>query len=145
MLDHWTWTKRVERPSPRAIRSATSTSKPRTGDGSAGSASTKGAPPSASPPHTSTRAVGRCTASAVRMHSARLTNAHQDGVELKRMVLPSRSARYALVLSACGCAAAPHQGREREAVRCEFIVYNRTPHALQIRIRAGTLPTTAIG
>src|SRR2546422_5913202 len=50
MLDHWTWTKRVVRPSPRAIRSATSTSKPRTCDGSAGSASTKGAPPSASPP-----------------------------------------------------------------------------------------------
>ncbi len=79
------------------------------------------------------------------MHSARLTNAHQDGVELKRMVLPSRSARYALVLSACGCAAAPHQGREREAVRCEFIVYNRTPHALEIRMRARTLSTTAIG
>src|SRR6266566_5316904 len=61
MLDHWTWTKRVVRPSPRAIRSATSTSKPRTCDGSAGSASTKGAPPSASPPHRSV-ACGCCAA-----------------------------------------------------------------------------------
>jgi hypothetical protein len=79
------------------------------------------------------------------MHSARLTNAHQHGVELKRMVLPSRSARYALVLLACGCAAAPHQAREGETVRCDFIVYNRTPHALEIRMRARTLSTTAIG
>src|SRR6267143_3420787 len=133
MLDHWTWTKRVVRPSPRAIRSATSTSKPRTCDGSAGSASTKGAPPSASPPQTSTRAVGCCTASAVRMRSVRLTTALEDGVELKRMVLPSRSARYGLVLLACGCGTAPHRDRERETVRCDFVVYNRTPHALEIR------------
>src|SRR5712671_976662 len=59
MLDHCTWTKRaVRRPSPRAMRSATSTSKPRTRDGLAGSASTNGAPPSASPPHTSACGAG---------------------------------------------------------------------------------------
>src|SRR5438445_268877 len=131
MLDHWTWTKRVVRPSPRAIRSATSTSKPRTCDGSAGSASTNGAPPSASPPHTSTRAVGCCTASAVRMPSARLTTAHQDAVELNRMVLPSRSARYVFVLLACGCAAAPHLERGRETVRCA----SRFPPTLSLRSR----------
>ena len=61
------------------------------------------------------------------------------------MVLPSRSARYALVLLACGCAAARHQGREREGVQCEFVVYNRTPHALEIRMRARRLSTIEIG
>src|SRR5712672_650880 len=40
------------------MRSATSTSKPRTRDGFAGSASTNGAPPSASPPHTSACGAG---------------------------------------------------------------------------------------
>jgi hypothetical protein len=79
------------------------------------------------------------------MRSVRLTTAHQDGVELKRMVLPSRSARYGLVLLACGCATAPHRGRERETVRCDFVVYNRTPHALEIRMRARRLSTTEIG
>jgi len=79
------------------------------------------------------------------MPSARLTTAHQDAVELNRMVLPSRSARYVFVLLACGCAAAPHLERGRETVRCDFVVYNRTPHALEIRLRAGTLSTTAIG
>src|SRR5213592_861196 len=72
MLDHWTWRNRaVRRPSPRAMRSATSTSKPRTWDGLAGSASTNGAPPSASPPHTSSCAFLPCAASVVAMHSAR--------------------------------------------------------------------------
>src|SRR5207248_8765865 len=85
ILDHWIWTKRLVRSSPRAIRPATSTSKPRTCDGSAGSASTNGAPPSASPPQRSTCDVGRCTERVLKRHSARLTNAHKHGVELKPM------------------------------------------------------------
>ena len=50
---HATCTNCGRRPSPRAIMSAISTSKPRTRDGSAASASTNGAPPSASPPQRS--------------------------------------------------------------------------------------------
>src|SRR6266542_3318733 len=72
MLDHWTWRNRaLRRPSPWAMRPATSTSKPRTCDGLAGSASTNGAPPSASPPHTSSCAFLPCAASVVATHSAR--------------------------------------------------------------------------
>src|SRR5712691_1668253 len=44
--------KRGRRPRPRARTSAISTSNPRTVDGSFGSASTYGAPPSAPPPQT---------------------------------------------------------------------------------------------
>src|SRR4051794_26852860 len=50
--------KRAFRPRRRATSSATSTSKPRTFDGSDGSASTNGAPPSASPPQRSSAARG---------------------------------------------------------------------------------------
>ena len=50
---HATCTNTGARPSPRAIIPAISTSKPRTREGSAGSASTNGAPPSASPPQRS--------------------------------------------------------------------------------------------
>jgi hypothetical protein len=47
--ENWTKTKLGVRPSPRAMSSAISTSKPTSLDGSRGSASTKGAPPSGSP------------------------------------------------------------------------------------------------
>src|SRR5437870_1936691 len=50
-----TWMNSGRRPRPLAISPATSTSKPRRMDGSRGSASTNGAPPSASPPQRSTR------------------------------------------------------------------------------------------
>src|SRR6266540_2053834 len=55
--------KRAARPSPRAIVSATSTSNPRTREASAGSASTNGAPPSASPPHRSVACGPPCAPS----------------------------------------------------------------------------------
>ena len=53
-----TCTKRGVRESPLASSDAMSTSKPRTFDGSAGSASTIGAPPSASPPQRSSAGGG---------------------------------------------------------------------------------------
>src|SRR5258708_9971739 len=57
MLFHATCTKRGMRPSPFAISPATSTSKPRSVEGSWGSASENGAPPSASPPQRSSAAI----------------------------------------------------------------------------------------
>src|SRR3989454_10815202 len=84
MFDHCTCTNLapiVPPPSPRAMRSATSTSKPRTRAGFAGSASTNGAPPSASPPHTSTRgAPGRFCA-------ARLVNRQRASLQVWQLAL----------------------------------------------------------
>src|SRR6185312_13367082 len=64
---HATCTNPGRRPSPCAIIPAISTSKPRTRDGSAGSASTNGAPPSASPPQ---RSTGRAACDAAERHPA---------------------------------------------------------------------------
>src|SRR5258708_23799156 len=56
MLLHATCTNRGVRPMPLAISAATSTSKPSSLEGSFGSASQNGAPPSASPPQRSSAA-----------------------------------------------------------------------------------------
>src|SRR5918912_1458757 len=66
-----TCTNSGRRPRPLAICSATSTSKPRSMDGSRGSASTNGAPPSASPPQRSTRSSARaCSATSAHTIAA---------------------------------------------------------------------------
>src|SRR5437763_5614978 len=66
-----TCTNSARRPSPLAISPATSTSKPRRTDGSRGSASTNGAPPSASPPQRSTRSSApACTATSAHTIAA---------------------------------------------------------------------------
>src|SRR5436305_4637209 len=65
-----TWTNSGRLPRPFAICSATSTSKPRSFDGSFGSASTNGAPPSASPPQ---RKTGCCAFAAEARRIARRT------------------------------------------------------------------------
>jgi hypothetical protein len=51
----------------------------------------------------------------------------------------------ACAIVACGCAAASHAEHEREAVTCEFVVVNQTPHALEIRMEARALTLTPIG
>src|SRR5437773_8200246 len=68
-----TWMNSGRRPSPLAISPATSTSKPRRMDGSRGSASTNGAPPSASPPQRSTRSSAvACTPIKVMVSAHRI-------------------------------------------------------------------------
>src|SRR5204862_2081808 len=71
MLVNPTWMKRGVRPRADASSCATSTSNPTAREGSIGSASTYGAPPSASPPHRSSAAG---CARAAAGHSARHTN-----------------------------------------------------------------------
>src|SRR5437867_102117 len=71
MLVKPTWTKRGVRPRLDASNCATSTSKPTTCEGSFGSASTYGAPPSASPPQRSSAGAFARTADEA---SARHTN-----------------------------------------------------------------------
>src|ERR1051325_8342449 len=66
-----TCTNSGRRPRPLAISPAASTSKPRRIDGSRGSASTNGAPPSASPPQRSTRSSAlACSASSAHTIAA---------------------------------------------------------------------------
>ena len=55
------------------------------------------------------------------------------------------TAAIVVTVSVQGCATLPDRGRYLAQRSCEFIVYNQTPHALEIRIRAGAWSTTPIG
>jgi hypothetical protein len=51
----------------------------------------------------------------------------------------------ACAVLACACAAAPQHQSARDTVQCEFQVYNRTPHALEIRMGVRAFSTAPIG
>jgi hypothetical protein len=61
------------------------------------------------------------------------------------MHFAAHGVRFLAVLLASGCAAAPHRASDAPAARCEFAVYNRTPHALEVRVEARPGSTTPIG
>jgi hypothetical protein len=56
---------------------------------------------------------------------------------------PAVTCAVAAVVSSC--ATALHRDGEVGAPSCEFIVYNRTPHALEIRMRVRRFSATPIG
>src|SRR5688572_12035227 len=89
-----TWTNRGRRPRPSASSCATSTSNPTTRAGLAGSASTNGAPPSASPPHRSSSDGCACADDEISRTSRNGVDHRRTGLMIRASAPPPSFERF---------------------------------------------------